>query len=129
MSKKKYNHAYTIGFSLISEDPTGEYVTQDQVVRALLLRIEDLMKTNMIHEAIGMPFDTYEEETLRVRVKPIRLGSIENALDHYAEEVISSDKETEGELSPDVGRVARMRFTEFAKQYVDKLGENEESKK
>ena len=61
MSKAKYNHVFTIAFSLISELPTGEDVTQDQFVRALLLRIENLMKNNEMHEAIGMPDDTYEE--------------------------------------------------------------------
>ncbi len=58
----KYNHAYTIAFSLTSEHPTGDDVTQDQFVRALLLRIEDLIKWNGMDEAIGKPFNTYEEK-------------------------------------------------------------------
>lgn len=57
-----YNHAFTIAYSLTSKHPTGDDITQDQHLRALLLRIEDLIKCNEMLEAVGMPFDTYEEE-------------------------------------------------------------------
>ena len=58
----KYNHAYDIAFSLVSKHPTGDDETQDQRVRALLLRIENLIQHNEMLEAVGMPFDTYTEE-------------------------------------------------------------------
>jgi len=57
----KYNHAYTIAFSVVSEHPTGEDVTADQVLEALVHRARTAYINGELLEAIGAPFDTYED--------------------------------------------------------------------
>jgi hypothetical protein len=57
----KYNHAYDIAFSLVSEHPTGEDVTAEQVRDAIIARVHSAYASGELLEAIGLPFDTYEE--------------------------------------------------------------------
>jgi hypothetical protein len=57
----KYNHAYDIAFSVVSEHPTGEDVTAEQVLEALINRARTAYISGELLEAIGAPFDTYEE--------------------------------------------------------------------
>jgi hypothetical protein len=57
----KYNHAYDIAFSVVSEHPTGEDVTAEQVLEALINRAKTAYISGELLEAIGAPFDTYEE--------------------------------------------------------------------
>ena len=57
---KKFNHAFTIAFSLECDDPTGKHVTVTQLTEALCRRIADLIENDEMHEAVGMPFDTFE---------------------------------------------------------------------
>lgn len=60
---KTYNHAFTIAFSVPgSKCPDGEDVTAEQMAAALQLRIKDLMANNEMLEAVGAPFDTFEED-------------------------------------------------------------------
>lgn len=68
----RYNHAFDIAFSVISDDPGGDDVTPAMLKEALLKRIADLDasydpanpsdKGGEWLEAVGVPFDTYEEE-------------------------------------------------------------------
>jgi hypothetical protein len=68
-----FNHAYSIGFSLISNHPEGDDVTPEMLRTALLKRISELDETINTGpwaspegewiEAVGCPFDTYEEKT------------------------------------------------------------------
>lgn len=58
----QYNHAFDIAFSLVSGCPTGESVTGSQLREALNKRLLSLTDEDLV-EAVGMPFDTYEEET------------------------------------------------------------------
>lgn len=60
---KKYNHAYTLGFSVNTDQPCGEPIINLEVMEALLLRIIDLTKNNEWDEALGLPYDTYENES------------------------------------------------------------------
>jgi hypothetical protein len=57
----KYNHAFDIAFSVVSEHPTGEDVTAEQVREALIKRVIQAYDSGELLEAIGAPFDTYEE--------------------------------------------------------------------
>ena len=57
----KYNHAFDIAFSITSEDPTGEDVTAEQMLDALISRAKTAYANGELLEAIGLPFDTYEE--------------------------------------------------------------------
>ena len=57
----RYDHAYTVAFSLTSNHPTGEDVTADQAYTALRARIKGLMENEEMLEAIGAPYDTYED--------------------------------------------------------------------
>lgn len=58
--KTLYNHACDIAFSVVSYND-GEHLTAQELRDALLKRIESLDDDEII-EAVGMPFDTYEEE-------------------------------------------------------------------
>ena len=58
----KYNHAFDIAFRVVSEHPTGEDVTAEQVREALIKRVIQAYDSGELLEAIGAPFDTYEEE-------------------------------------------------------------------
>lgn len=63
-TKRKYNHAFTIAFT-VKSDNTGENVTGVEIVCGLLERIKSLIKEDpsmeIFEEATGLPFDTYEE--------------------------------------------------------------------
>jgi hypothetical protein len=59
----KYNHAYTIAFSLESDDPEGNDVTAEMLRDALTKRMRGLdSSTDSVEwiEATGAPFDTFE---------------------------------------------------------------------
>jgi len=60
----KYNHAYTIAFSLESNHPKGDDVTPDMYRTALLNRIKDLDATDAFDflASTDTPYDTYEVE-------------------------------------------------------------------
>jgi hypothetical protein len=54
----KYNHAFDIAFSVVSEHPD---VTAEQVREALIKRVIQAYDSGELLEAVGAPFDTYEE--------------------------------------------------------------------
>jgi hypothetical protein len=62
---KRYNHAYELAFSVVSNDPEGLDVTPEMFRAALLRRIAQL-DAEEAHggweQACGAPFDTYEVE-------------------------------------------------------------------
>lgn len=58
---KRYNHAYTIAFTIENDNPDGNFTTTE-VVAALNRRIADLLENDQFDEAIGAPFDTFENE-------------------------------------------------------------------
>lgn len=63
----KYNHAFTIAFSLEdSHSPTGEDCTADMLINAMSERVDYLRShPDEIIESCGMPFDTYIVERSR----------------------------------------------------------------
>lgn len=62
----RYNHGYTLAFSVESKDPKGEDVSPQMLRAALLRRIDDLDIGDEWVEATGAPFDTYEvDESVR----------------------------------------------------------------
>lgn len=68
----RYNHAYTIAFSLISTKEDGSDVTNDMLAEALKKRVEDCQseKDSPLLECSGAPFDTYEiEDTIELKHK------------------------------------------------------------
>jgi len=61
--KKTYNHAYDIAFAVRgSHHPTGDDMKAPVLRAALLKRIHDLSDDELL-EALGMPFDSHEEES------------------------------------------------------------------
>lgn len=54
----RYNHAYSICFSLENFDATGENPAPQQVRHAILDRLAALTDVELL-EAIGVPHDTY----------------------------------------------------------------------
>jgi hypothetical protein len=59
---KTYNHAFTVAFSVSgSTHPEGEDITDAQFYQALRARAEDLYLHGEFQEAVGAPYDTYEE--------------------------------------------------------------------
>ena len=59
---KRYNHAYDVAFSLVSNDPEGRDVTPAMFREALLRRVVEIDRADNWEEAVGAPFNTYEEE-------------------------------------------------------------------
>ena len=57
----KYNHAVTLAFEVVSNDPNGDDFTPAMLRKALLERMVSLDIGNEWVEAIGAPYDTYEE--------------------------------------------------------------------
>jgi len=58
--RKRYNHAYTVAFSLESGHEDGYDVDKLAFTNAVLQRVLDLNKHDEWDEAVGAPFDTYE---------------------------------------------------------------------
>ena len=61
----RYDHAFTLGFSLISDDPEGLDVTPSMLREAVLRRVADLVASDYGSgdewiEAVGEPYDTGE---------------------------------------------------------------------
>lgn len=60
-----YNHMCDVGFVVISTDPTGENLTEDELLDAMQTRINYLRHhKNEVIEAVGMPSDTYQESMI-----------------------------------------------------------------
>lgn len=56
---KRYNHMFSIAFTVIDSSPTGENLHPATIRQAILARLagcDDLE----LYEAIGLPEDTYE---------------------------------------------------------------------
>ena len=61
--KPKFNHAFSVGFSVISEHENDEEVTEKELLSGLLRRIADLIDNEgEIFEACGAAFDSFECE-------------------------------------------------------------------
>jgi len=58
----RYNHAFTIAFEVLSEKEDGSDVTNEMFAGALRRRIADLNRNDEWGEAVGAPFDTFDEE-------------------------------------------------------------------
>lgn len=62
MTSKIYNHAFTIAFSL-DTDYEGDKVPAHELLNALEIRLLELKKNpDEIIEAVGLPYDTYEND-------------------------------------------------------------------
>lgn len=58
----KYNHAYTIAFSLISKN-AGENVTEAEILAGLKNKIKEFISCpGSLEENAGLPFDSYTVE-------------------------------------------------------------------
>lgn len=61
----RYNHAFDIAFSVVSNDPEGRDITPTMFRAALLERVKQLDLEAAYggwEQACGAPFDTYEED-------------------------------------------------------------------
>lgn len=57
-----YNHAFDIAFEIPgSTCPEANDVTQEMIIAALCRRVATLIEEGSALEAVGAPFDTYEE--------------------------------------------------------------------
>ena len=59
----KFNHAFDVAFSVVSDDPEGRDITPPMLRAALLERIKQLDREEAYggwEQACGAPFDTYE---------------------------------------------------------------------
>lgn len=59
---RKFDHAFSVAFSVISDDERGENISSLQFANALQKRIHDLCLNGEWDEAVGAPFDTFEVE-------------------------------------------------------------------
>ena len=59
----KYNHAFDLAF-IVSGSTTddGSEITAEQFRDAILKRVQDLYDARELIEAVGAPFDSYEED-------------------------------------------------------------------
>jgi hypothetical protein len=60
---KKYNHAYTLAFSVNTDRLKDEPVDPAEVMEAIALRIVDVTTNKEWDEALGQPYDTYENQS------------------------------------------------------------------
>lgn len=103
----KFNHAVSIAFSVISDDPEGEDFTPAMLKAALEARIRDLdnsPKQSEWIEAIGAPFDSYEEETPQPSMPKFKVF-----LQQYVERVAIVEVE-----ASDAGMAAAIAKTDLA---------------
>ena len=61
MKTKRYNHAYTIAFEVVSRHPEGGDVTAEMMRTAIRWRLG--LGDAQLLGAVGAPFDTHEEAT------------------------------------------------------------------
>lgn len=59
MAKKKYNHAFTIAFS-VDSDNDGENCTAEELLNALKKRVAQMEADDEVIEATGKAYDSYE---------------------------------------------------------------------
>ena len=84
MSMKKYNHAFSLGFSIDTDascETHHDYPSDKEIVSAILKRVAGLIENDEnrqymgsvsvdVYEAIGAPWDTYENEPPSVKEQP-----------------------------------------------------------
>ncbi len=58
--QKRFNHAFCLGFSVVTSDPSGAQINPALIRQAILKRLAALPDAEL-QEAIGLPEDTYEE--------------------------------------------------------------------
>ncbi len=58
---KRFNHAFTIAFSVETENE-GDKVTKEELMKGLRLKMEEIVKEDNMTECCGLPYDTYEVE-------------------------------------------------------------------
>jgi hypothetical protein len=64
MSQKTFNHAFSVAFEVPhSTSKDGADVTAQQMYDAILKRAKNLMDNDEMLEAVGLPDDTYEEDS------------------------------------------------------------------
>lgn len=64
----RYDHAFTIAFSLTSSDPDGFDVDAALLRAAILTRLAQISDDELV-EAVGAPFDTCEVEEQESKVR------------------------------------------------------------
>ena len=59
---RRFNHAFTLGFSLVSNSEDASDVSHAMLMKAILLRLADLTGNphEDLREACQLPYDTYE---------------------------------------------------------------------
>ena len=60
MSGKLYNHAYSLGFQVISRKENGSDVNAEMLLSALLRRIHSIHASGEIVDACDSPWDVHE---------------------------------------------------------------------
>ena len=56
----KFNHMFTIAYTLESPSPNGDDVEEHEHVSAILKRVTALLDNNELLEAVGCPDDSFE---------------------------------------------------------------------
>ena len=59
---KKYNHVYALAFSVDTDRHMEAPVNPFEIIAALLKRVADVTEHEEWDEALGVPYDTYENE-------------------------------------------------------------------
>lgn len=67
MSMKRYNHVFTLYFSIDTDascETEHDYPSDKEIVSAILKRVADIIENDEMEEAIGVPSNTYENEDI-----------------------------------------------------------------
>lgn len=59
MKEKKFNHIFTIAFS-VDTDNDGENVTKEELMDSLRAKVSELEQTGEIEDMVGLPIETFE---------------------------------------------------------------------
>jgi hypothetical protein len=92
---KKYNHLFTLAFSVNSDRDKEAPVDPAEIMEAICLRVIDIEKNGEWDEAIGLPADTYENEA------PLRPQAA--ALKEIRDDIAAFNTECEAEEHTDTG--------------------------
>ncbi len=61
---KKYNHAYTLAFSVNTDRHPEVPVDPAEIMEAIALRLVDITTNKEWDEALGQPYDSYENQEM-----------------------------------------------------------------
>ena len=104
---KKYNHAYTLGFSVNTDRHPECPVDPAEIMEALALRIVDVTTNKEWDEALGLPFDSYENQE-SINPQAAALKEIKDDIAAFNTECEAEEHTDTGDAWDLFGRISRI---------------------